>query len=92
MSEIDLEAVRNAMFVHPGLKAVDQLRVYRCGDGKHGIAATLTVAAPDVDLALVQATIRGVLKEQFSISEVDLRFNDPGPLREPPSGGLVRKK
>ncbi|UTA55622.1 hypothetical protein L3D22_07420 [Lysobacter soli] len=92
MSEIDLEAVRGAMFVHPGLKAVDELRIYRCADGGIGIAATLTVAVPDVDLALVQATVRKVLEEQFAVAEVDLRFKDPGPLPAPPTGGAVEKE
>ena len=92
MDEIDLDAVRSAMFTLRGLKAVDQLRAYCSANGRIGIAATLTVAAPDVDLALVQATVRSVLEKQFAVIEVDLRFNDPGPLPEPPSGGFVEKK
>ncbi|WP_394697340.1 hypothetical protein [Pseudoxanthomonas japonensis] len=92
MSDADVEAVRLAMFVHSGVKAVDEPCLYRTSDGELGLSATVTVAAPDVDLAVVRATVEKVLEEQFGIREVDLWFKDPGPLPVLAPGGLLEKK
>lgn len=76
MNELNLEQVRAAMFTDPGVKAVDDLRLVA---GEHGraIAATITVAAPSVDLDLVHAVIAQVLADQFGIDQIMLCFNDP---------------
>ncbi|KAF1723467.1 MULTISPECIES: hypothetical protein [Lysobacteraceae] len=93
MHEVDIETVRMAMFVHSGVKAVDSLRLYRSVAGT-GLAATLTVAAPDVDQTNVRDTIATVLRERFGIDEVDLQFQDPGPIPHTIdiSRGLIEKK
>ncbi|MFB3128071.1 MAG: hypothetical protein ACE1Y7_00025, partial [Lysobacteraceae bacterium] len=71
MNELNLEQVRAAMFTDPGVKAVDDLRLVA---GEHGraIAATITVAAPSVDLDLVHAVIAQVLADQFGIDQIML--------------------
>lgn len=91
MSEIDIEAVRSAIFV-TGVRAVDDLCIHVLDKGGFGIAATLAVAAPDVDLAAVRGAVASVLRDQFGIDEVILAFNDPGHSPAPPSGGMVEKK
>jgi hypothetical protein len=91
--DIDLEAVQQSLFAHPGVKAVEDARLYRTVDGA-GFSATITLAAADVDLATVQATAESILQAQFGIAEVDLRFKDPGPAPAQRSGsrGLLEKK
>lgn len=80
MNQINLEEVRAAMFIAPGVKAVDDLRLLP-GLGKcSAIAATLTLAAPEVDVDLVEAVIAKVLADEFGIDQVVLDFNDPSPL------------
>lgn len=60
---------------------------------EHGraIAATITVAAPSVDLDLVHAVIARVLADQFGIDQVMLCFNDPGPAPPPPRRGTLEE-
>ena len=91
MSGINVEAVTRALFAHPGVKAVDDLRLYATGTGDLGVAAKMTLAA-GVDLAVVRATAAIVVAEQFGICEVDLRFNDPGPPPMMAPGGPLEKK
>ena len=93
MHEVDIETVRMAMFVHSGVKAVDSPRLYQSATGI-GLAATLTVAVPDVDQTNVRDTIATVLRERFGIDEVDLQFQDPGPIPHTIdiSRGLIEKK
>ena len=90
MNELNLEQVRAAMFTDPGVKAVDDLRLVA---GEHGraIAATITVAAPSVDLDLVHAVIAQVLADQFGIDQIMLCFNDPGPGPPPPTAVPLKK-
>ncbi|WP_223224504.1 hypothetical protein [Stenotrophomonas maltophilia] len=57
MNELNLEEVRAAMFTDPGVKAVDDLRLVPGKPPGRAIAATITVAAPAVDLDLVHAVI-----------------------------------
>lgn len=61
MNEINLEEVRAAMFTDPGVKAVDGLRLVPGLAPGRAIAATITVAAPSVDLDVVHAVIARVL-------------------------------
>lgn len=92
MTEIDLEQVRAAMFAEPGVKAVDDLRLQRAVDGAFSLTATVTLVAPSVDLAVVRAVIANVLADQFAIYEIELTFNDPGPVPPPPTGAPLAKK
>jgi Co/Zn/Cd efflux system component len=91
MNEINLENIRAAMFTDPGVKAVDDLRLVAANEHDPAIAATITVAAPSVDLDLVHAVIAQVLADQFGIHQVVLCFNDPGPVPPPPTGAALRK-
>ncbi|QSQ39456.1 hypothetical protein [Xanthomonas translucens] len=91
MNDINLERVRAAMFTGPGVKAVDDLRLIPSKEHDHAIAATITVAAPSVDLDLVHAVIAQVLADQFHIDRVMLCFNDPGPVSPLPIGALLKK-
>ncbi len=59
-------------------------------DGR-AIAATITVAAPSVDLDLVHAVTARVLADQFGIDQVMLCFNDPGPVPPPPTAAPLKK-
>lgn len=95
MRDIDLEAVRRAMFADPGVKAVgDDLRLFHAVEGGVGVAATVSVAAPDVDQELVRRVVAAVMQEQFGISEVDLIFQDPGAPSavSPEARGPLEKK
>ena len=92
MSGIDLEQVRAAMFADPGVKAVEGLRLLRTANGEHAISANVTVAASSVDLDLVRAVIAAVLADQFAIDQVELTFDDPGPVSAQPTSGLMEKK
>ncbi len=86
MDNIDLEALRLAMFAHPGVKAVaPDLRLYRAVEGSMGVAATIHLAAPDVDQTTVQATTEEILRERFGIGEVVLSYEGAGP--SPPEAG-----
>ncbi|WP_164082235.1 hypothetical protein [Stenotrophomonas pavanii] len=91
MNEVNLERVRAAMFTDPGVKAVDDLRLVPGKEHSRAIAATITVAAPSVDLDLVHAVIAQVLADQFDIDQVMLCFNDPGPGPPPPTGAFLKK-
>ena len=64
MNEAELEQVRTAMFTDPGVKAVDDLRLVPAKERGRAIAATITVAAPSVDLDLVHAVIARVLADE----------------------------
>lgn len=48
MNEINLEQVRAAMFTDPGVKAVDDVRLVPGKEDGRAIAATITVAAPQL--------------------------------------------
>ena len=75
MKEVDLQAVRLAMFAHPGIKAIDDdLRLFRTEDGSLGVMATIQVTSPDVDPGPVARTVQIVLRERFEIDEVRLSF------------------
>ena len=75
----DLEAVRRALFAHPGVKAVDAgPTLFQTSDGGIGVEANLTVASPDVDQRTVTTTIEMVLQQQWSIAEVRLFFKFAG--------------
>ena len=65
-----------------------------CALNKKPLTATITVAAPEVDLAAVRATIETMLGTQFGIHDVELRFNDPGSPTDHTSGsrGMLKKK
>ena len=91
MNEINLEQVRAAMFTDPGVKAVDDLRLVSGSEHGRAIAATITVAAPSVDLDLVQSVTARVLADQFGIDQVMLCFNDPGPMPPPPTAAPLKK-
>lgn len=52
MTEVVLEQVRAAMFTDPGVTAVDDLCLVPGKEHSRAIAATITVAAPSVDLDL----------------------------------------
>ncbi|HEL3255586.1 TPA: hypothetical protein UOA80_000296 [Stenotrophomonas maltophilia] len=91
MNEIDLEEVRAAMFTDPGVKTVDDLRLVPGKPPGRAIAATITVAAPAVDLDLVHAVIAQVLSDHFNIDQVVLSFNDPGPVPPPPTAAPLKK-
>ncbi|MDN8660675.1 hypothetical protein [Stenotrophomonas indicatrix] len=91
MNEINLEQVRAAMFTDPGVKAVDDLRLVSGNEHGRAIAATITVAAPSVDLDLVHAVTARVLADQFGIDQVMLSFNDPGPVPPPPTAAPLKK-
>ena len=91
MSEVDVEAVERALFAHPGVKAVDNVRLYATSNGGLGVAADMSVAA-GADLAVVRATVAIVVAEQFGICEVDLKFDDPGPPPVMAPGGPLKKK
>ena len=95
MHDIDPEAVRASMFAHPGIKAVDgDVRLFHTAQGHLGVAATITVAAPDVDQETVRRTVAAVLQEHFGIDEVDLRFKPAGPVPDhaaEPRGPLEKK-
>lgn len=91
MNEINLEQVREAMFTDPGVKAVHDLRIVLGKEHRHAIAATITVAAPSVDLDVVHAVIAQVLADQFDIDQVMLCFNDPGPVLPQPTGPPLKK-
>lgn len=76
MKDIDLEAVRSAMYAHPGVKAVgDDVRLFRTEDGSLGVAATILVTSPDVDPGPVVRTLEIVLEDRFDISIVQLDFD-----------------
>lgn len=91
---MDLEAIRRAMFVHPGVKSVDDVRLVPTESGGSGVIATIALASPDVDQGMVRATAAQVLRDQFGLSEVELLIKDPGPSpeRPPTSRGLLQKK
>jgi len=91
MNEAELEQVRTAMFPDPGVKAVDDLRLVPAKERGRAIAATITVAAPSVDLDLVHAVIARVLADQFDIDQVMLCFNDPGPVPPQPTAAPLKK-
>ncbi|KLC01095.1 MULTISPECIES: hypothetical protein [Xanthomonas] len=91
MNEMNIEQVRAAMFTDPGVKAVDDLRLVPGKEHGRAITATITVAAPSVDLNLVHAVIAKVLADQFDIDQVMLCFNDPGPVPPPPTGAPLEK-
>jgi|LNAP01.1.fsa_nt_gb Co/Zn/Cd efflux system component len=91
MSQIDLEKVLAAMFVGPGVKAIDDLRLIPFIGGKRQVTATIRVAEPSVDLDLVRAVIAKVLVDQFGIEQVVLCFKDPGPAAPPPTGPPLKK-
>ena len=94
MSDIDPEALRMALFADPGVKVADDVQVYRTPAGRLRLTATISVAAPEVDLAAVRATIETMLGTQFGIHDVELRFNDPGSPTDHTSGsrGMLKKK
>lgn len=91
MTEVVLEQVRAAMFTDPGVTAVDDLCLVPGKEHSRAIAATITVAAPSVDLDLVRAAIAQVLADQFDIDQIMLCFNDPGPWPPPPTGAPLKK-
>ena len=66
MNEINLEQVRAAMFTDPSVQAVDDLRLVPAKEHGRAIAATITVAAPSVDLDLVHAVTARVLADRGS--------------------------
>ena len=92
MDNIDLEAVRLAMFAHPGVKAVDNdVRPYWAANGRIGVVGTISLAAPDVDQATVRATIEAILWERFGIAEVALSFKGGGASRSDSPRGPLEK-
>lgn len=94
MPDIDPEALRVALFADPGVKAADDVQVHRTPAGRLRLTATISVAAPEVDLAAVRATIETMLGTQFRIHDVELRFNDPGSPTDHANGtrGALKKK
>lgn len=79
------------MFTDPGVKAVDGLRLVPGPAPGRAIAATITAAAPSVDLDVVHAVIARVLFDQFGIERAVLSFNDPGPVPPPPTAAPLKK-
>ena len=69
---MDVEAIRLAMFAHAGVKSVDDVRLFHTESGGPAVIATIALASPDVDQAVVRATVAQVLQEQFGVREVEL--------------------
>ena len=61
---MDVEAIRLAMFAPSGVKSVDDVRLFHTESGELGVIAIIALASPDVDQAVVQATIAQVLQER----------------------------
>lgn len=90
---MDLEAIRLAMFSHPGVKAVHDIRLFDAGPGGLCVIATIALASPDVDETVVRATLVQVLQEQSGVGNVELLIEDPGPPtgHAPETRGPLRK-
>ena len=91
---MDIEAIRLAMFAHPGVKSVeDDVQLFNTEAGDRGVIGTIALASPDVDQYVVRATVTRVLQERFGIGEVVLLIKDPGPSpgHPPESRGPVPK-
>jgi hypothetical protein len=79
---LDKEAIRLAMFAHPGVKSVDDVRLFHTESGGPGVIATIALVSPDVDQTVVRATVAQVLQQQFGVREVELLIKDPGRHRD----------
>ena len=82
MDNIDLEALRLAMFAHPGVKAVaPDLRLYRAVEGSMGVAATIHLAAPDVDQTTVQATTEEIRAHKNALYQLLKNRNEAAEIQ-----------
>ena len=76
---VDLESIRLAMFAHPGVKSIHDIRLIDADSGELEVIATIALASPDVDQAVVRSTLAHVLREQVGVCNVELIIEDPGP-------------